>query len=200
MSSKIEEAKHLIKELGGTVRTSQALAAGIHPRTLYALRDSGDLEQLSWGLYRLTGLPELSEPDLATVAKRVPDGVICLISALAIHELTTQVPHAVHLALERGTRYPKLDHPPLRVYLFSKAAFLSGIEEKMYDEVKVHVYNAEKTLADCFKFRYKIGLDVATEALRIYRRRPGANLQHVYEYARICRVANVIRPYLEAGL
>lgn len=200
MNSAIEEARERIRELGGTVRTREALAAGIHPRTLYMLRDKGELEQLSWGVYRLTDLPDLSEPDLATVAKRVPEGVLCLISALAVHELTTQIPHAVHLALPRGSRYPKLDHPPLRVYLFSKDAFLAGVEERVVDGVPVRLYGAEKTLADCFKFRHKIGLDVATEALRAYRRRPGANLQWVYEYARVCRVANIIRPYLEAGL
>lgn len=200
MSNTIEEARQRIRELGGTVRTREALAAGIHPRTLYRLRDSGEIEQLSWGVYRLTDLPDLSEPDLATIAKRIPGGVVCLISALAIHELTTQIPHAVHLALPRGTRYPKLDHPPLRVYLFSKTAFLAGVEERKIDVVTLRVYNAEKTLADCFKFRHKIGQDVVAEALRTYRRRPDANLQRVYDYARICRVANVIRPYLEAGL
>lgn len=200
MTTAIEEARQSIRELGGTVRTREALAAGIHPRTLYRLRDNGEIVQLSWGVYRLADLPDLAEPDLATVAKRIPEGVVCLISALAVHALTTQIPHAVHLALLRGTRYPKLEHPPLRLYLFSKTSFLAGIEERKVDEVTVRVYNAEKTLADCFKFRHKIGLDVATEALRTYRRRPGANLQRVYEYARVCRVANVIRPYLEAGL
>jgi predicted transcriptional regulator of viral defense system len=200
MKTAIEEAKQRIRELGGTVRTREALAAGIHPRTLYALRDGGELEKLSWGVYRLTELPELSDPDLAAVAKRIPEGVICLVSGLAVHELTTQIPHAVHLALPRGTRYPTLDHPPLRVYLFSNAAFLAGIEKRNVDGVPVRVYDAEKTLADSFKFRHKIGLDVVTEALRTYRRRPGADLQKVYKYARVCRVANVIRPYLEAGL
>lgn len=200
MSTLVEAAKQRIRGLGGTVRTREALAAGIHPRTLYRLRDSGELEAISRGVYRLTDLPDLSDPDLATVAKRIPKGVVCLLSALVVHELTTQIPHVVHLALQRGTRYPKLDHPPLRVYLFSTEAFRAGVEERRIDNVPVRVYNAEKTLADCFKFRHKIGLDVATEALRKFRRRPGANLQRVYEYARVCRVANVIRPYLEAGL
>jgi len=200
MNNTIEEARQRIRKLGGTVRTHEVLAAGIHPRTLYTMRDSGELEQLSRGVYRLAELPALSEPDMATVAKRIPEGVICLISALAVHELTTQIPHAVHLALLRGTRYPKLDHPPLRIYLFSKDAFLAGIEERKIDDVLVRIYSAEKTLADCFKFRHRIGQDVAIEALRAYRRCPGANLQRVYEYARVCRVANVIRPYLEAGL
>ncbi len=200
MTSPIKEAKQRIRELGGTVRTREALAAGIHPRTLYQLRDNGEIEQLSWGVYRLADLPDLSEPDLVTVAKRIPEGVLCLISALAVHELTTQIPHAVHLALSRGTRYPTLDYPPLRIYLFSKVAFAAGVEERKIDEIPMRIFSAEKTLADCFKFRHKIGLDVAIEALRVYRRRPGANLQRVYEYAGICRVANVIRPYLEAGL
>lgn len=200
MNTAFEEARQRIREFGGTVRTREALAAGIHPRTFYMLRDNGELERLSWGVYRLADLPDLSEPDLATVAKRIPDGVICLVSALAVHELTTHIPHAVHLALPRGTRYPKLDHPPLRVHLFSKDAFQAGIEERNFDDVHVRIYTPEKTLADCFKFRRKIGLDVAIEALRTYRRRSGASIQRVYEYARVCRVANVIRPYLEAGL
>lgn len=200
MNNAIEQAKQRIRQLGGTVRTREALATGIHPRTFYMLRDRGELEQLSRGVYHLTELPALSEPDLATVAKRVPEGVVCLISALAVHELTTQIPHAIHLALSRGTRTPKLDYPPLRIYLVSKKAFLAGIEEMKIDGVSLRIYNAEKTLADCFKFRHRIGQDIAIEALRVYRRCPGANLQRVYEYARVCRVANVIRPYLEAGL
>jgi len=200
VSEATEDAKQVIRRLGGAVRTKEALEAGIHPRTFYALRDTGELEQLSWGVYRLVELPPMADPDLATVGKRIPQGIVCLISALAMHELTTQIPHAVYLALRRGTRYPSLTHPPLRVFLFSGPAFAAGVEERVVDGVPVRVYDAEKTLADCFKFRHKIGLDVATEALRRYRTRRGASLQRVYEYARVCRVANVIRPYLEAGL
>lgn len=200
MATGTERAKQIIRDHGGTVRTSDALLAGVHPRTLYALRDAGELLQLSRGVYRLAELPPLSEPDLATVAKRIPNGVVCLISALALHELTTQIPHAVYLALPRTARYPSLQSPPLRVFLFSKAAFETGIETLTFDGVSVRSYNAEKTLADCFKFRHKIGLDVATEALRMYRARRGASLQRVLEYARVDRVAAVIRPYLEAGL
>lgn len=195
-----EEAKDRIRALGGTVRTSEALAAGVHPRTLYALRDAGELLQLARGLYRLADLPPLTDPDLATVARRVSRGVICLISALAWHELTTQIPHAVHIALPRGTRYPEFDYPPLRIFIFSTESYGAGIETAHVEDVAVRIYNAEKTLADCFKFRTQIGLDVCTEALRIYRRRRDASLQKVLDYARICRVATVIRPYLEAGL
>jgi predicted transcriptional regulator of viral defense system len=186
--------------MGGALRTGEALRAGIHPRTLYALRDNGELQQISRGVYRLAELPPLTDPDLVTVAKRIPHGVVCLISALAMHGLTTQIPHAVHIAVERGARCPVLDHPPLRVFLFSGAAFTAGVDERSIDGVPVRVYDAEKTLADCFKFRHRLGLDVATETLRTYRRRRGANLQRVYQYAQVCRVSRVIRPYLEAGL
>jgi predicted transcriptional regulator of viral defense system len=199
MPSSNEQARQIFKAHGGTLRTREALAAGIHRRTLYAMRDAGELEQLARGVYRLADLPPLSNPDLATVAKRVPQGVVCLISALALHELTTQVPHVVHLALPRNTRTPRLDYPPLQVYRFSGAAFKAGIEVHPIGGVDVRVYCAEKTLADCFKYRNKIGLDVALEALRAYRGRRGARPQRVLEYARVCRVEALIRPYLEAS-
>jgi predicted transcriptional regulator of viral defense system len=198
MASTIKLARKVFQKRGGTLRTSEALAAGIHPRTLYALRDAGELEQLARGLYRLAGLPPLSEPDLATVAKCIPQGVVCLISALAYHELTTQVPHEVHLALPRTARHPRLEYPPLHVYRFSRKSFEAGVETHVVDKVLVRVYCPEKTLADCFKYRNKIGLDVAIEALRAYRNRRGARLQAVLEYSRICRVEHVLRPYLEA--
>ncbi len=200
MTSATDTAKSIFKEHGGTLRTREALAAGIHPRTLYAMRDAGELDQLARGVYRLSELPPLSEPDLATVAKRIPQGVICLISALAYHELTTQIPHLVHLALPRTARHPMLAYPPLQVYRFSRAAFEAGIETHVVDSVSIRVYGPEKTLADCFKYRNKIGLDVAIEALRFYRGRRGARLQAVLEYARTCRVEKVVRPYLEASV
>ena len=193
-----EQAKTEFKKHGGILRTREILAAGVHPRTLYSLVNSGQLEQMSRGLYRLTKSPALKDPDLVTVAKRIPNGVVCLISALAIHELTTQIPHAVHLALPRTARSPILGHPPLQVYHLSKSVFEMGIETKDYGGIPVRVYCAEKTLADCFKHRNKIGLDVFLEALRNYTKRRGARLQKVLEYARVCRVDKLIRPYLEA--
>lgn len=193
-----ERARQIFKERGGTLRTSEAISAGIHPRTIYALRDIGVLEQLGRGLYRLTELPPLNNPDLATVAKSIPHGVICLISALAYHELTTQVPHEVHVALPRTSRHPTLGYPPLHVYRFSTAAYEAGVETKTIDDMPVRIYGPEKTLADCFKYRNKIGFDVAIEALRTYRSGRRVHLQRVLEYARICRVDKVMRPYLEA--
>lgn len=193
-----QNARQIFHAHGGTMRTGEALDAGIHPRTLYAMRDSGELEVVSRGVYRLADLPPLSEPDLAAASLRVPKGVVCLISALAFHDLTTQVPHAVHLAVPRNTKTPRLKYPPIEVYRFAEEAYHAGIETHSIDDVEIRVYSAEKTLADCFKYRNKIGLGIATEALQNYRRRKGARLQQVLEYARVCRVENVMRPYLQA--
>lgn len=191
------EARQAFQTNGGILRTTEALAAGIHPRTLYALRDAGQIETLARGVYRLADLPPLTNPDLATVAKRIPHGVICLLSALAYHEITTQVPHEVHLALPRTTRRPRLQHPPLRVYHFSEEAMRAGIDTHTIDGVVVRIYNPEKTLADCFKYRGKIGMDLVLESIRAYRRKQ-PRLQRVLKYAKICRVERLIRPYLEA--
>ena len=193
-----ERAREVFRTHGGTLRTTEALAAGIHPRTLYGMRDAGEIEALARGVFRLGGLPPLGNPDLATVAKRVPHGVVCLISALAFHELTTQVPHEVHLAISRAARRPRLDYPPLRVYRFSTATFDAGIEAHTIDRIPVRVYSAEKTLADCFKYRNKVGMDVVLEAIRTYRRRRHPRFQQVFEYAKVCRVDRLMRPYLEA--
>ena len=200
MPSITMEARQVFRARGGILRTREALESGIHPRTLYAMRHSGELERRARGVYRLADMPPLSNPDLAMVGTRVPQGVVCLISALAFHDLTTQIPHLVHLALPRNTRTPKLDHPPLQVYRFSTEAFNTGVETHTIEGIDVRVYSPEKTLADCFKYRNKIGLDVAIEALRSYRRRRGARLQRVLEFARVCRVEAVIRPYLEASV
>jgi predicted transcriptional regulator of viral defense system len=199
MTTATEKARTAFGNCGGTMRTGEAIAAGIHPRTLYAMRDAGELELLTRGVYRLADLPPLSEPDLATVAKRVPQGVVCLISALTFHQLTSQIPHEVHLALPRSARTPTLRYPPLHVFRFSEPAFSVGIETHSMDGVPVRVYGPEKTLADCFKFRNKIGLDVALEALQNYRKRRRPQFQQVLEFARVCRVENVLRPYLEAS-
>ncbi len=195
-----EAVRRLCGEHGGVIRTAQAIRAGIHPRTLYALRDSGFLEPLERGLYRLAELPEIGQPDLVTVALKVPSGVVCLISALAFHELTTQIPHEVSIALRRHSERPRLRFPPIRVYWFATKAMEEGVETHKLDGVPVRIFGAEKTLADCFKYRNKIGLDTAVEALRLYRERKRLNVDALMRYAAIDRVKNVMRPYLEAVL
>jgi predicted transcriptional regulator of viral defense system len=190
----------IFKERGGILRTSQALRAGVHRATFYAMRDEGLLEVVSRGVYRLAGEPPLGNPDLVTVAARVPSGVICLISALAFHGLTTQIPHEVHVALIRGAEEPRLDHPPIRTYRFTGEAFTEGVERHELDGMSVRIYSAEKTIADCFKFRNRIGLDTALEAVRFYRETRTVRVDDILRYAVACRVTKVIRPYLEALL
>ena len=181
----------------GLLRASTALQLGIHPRTLYGLRDAGALAQLGRGLYRLADLPPLSNPDLVIVAARYPQAVICLISALAFHELTTQVPHRVDVAIHNQAAQPLLDQPPLRVFRFSGRAWTEGVTTYPIDDVAVRITNPEKSIADAFKYRNKIGLDVALEALKEYRARRDFDRSRLLKYARICRVERVLRPYLE---
>jgi len=197
MTTVTQKAREAFKAHSGILRTTEAMAAGIHPRTLYAMREAGQIEALARGVYRLAGMPPMANPDLATVAKCIPHGVVCLISALAYHEFTTQIPHEVHLALPRTARHPRLSYPPLRIYHFSDAAMEAGIDTHTIDGIPVRIYNPEKTLADCFKYRGKIGMDVVLEAIRAYRRKQ-PRFQRVLEYAKICRVERLIRPYLEA--
>jgi len=193
-----KKAIDLFREQGGMLRTSEALRLGISPGTLYALRDAGTLERLARGLYRLAELPPLSNPDLIIVAEKIPQGVICLVSALAYHELTTQIPHAVDLALETGSKRPRSTFPPLRVFWFSGPAWSEGVEVHPLDGTPVRIYGPEKSVADAFKFRRKLGLDLAVETLQAYRRRPGFSADRLLHYARICRVEQVMSPYLEA--
>jgi len=196
----IEKAKKIFRDRGGMLKTGEALRAGIHPRILYEMERAQILEKLNRGLYRLTDLPALGNPDLVTIALKVPSGVICLISALAYHEITTQVPHEVYVALNRGMEAPRLGHPPLRIFWFSGQAFTLGIESHKIDGVSVRIYSPEKTIADCFKYRNKIGLDTAIEALKLYREKRRFKANDLMKFARVCRVDKVMRPYLEALL
>jgi predicted transcriptional regulator of viral defense system len=192
------EAERAFRERGGLLRTSEALKLGIHPRTLYEMRDANRIVQLGRGLYRLADAPETEHLDLVTVAAKVPDGVICLISALAFHGITTEVPHEVYLAVRHGKEQPRLDYPPLRVFRFSEETISAGVEKHKLEGVTVRLFSPAKTVADCFKFRHKIGVDVAVEALKLSLAQGKAKPAQVLYYARLCRVERVIRPYLEA--
>jgi len=198
IASAAERAVELFRAHPAGLRTTQAIRRGVHPRTLYELRDHGVLELVDRGLFRLAELPALGDPDLVTVALKVPRGVLCLISALTFHQLTTQVPHEVYVAVERGTETPHLIHLPLRVFWLSGASFHEGIDVHQIGGVPVRIYGPEKTVADSFKYRNKLGLDVAIEALRAWRDRPRPHPDLLLRYAGIDRVERVIRPYLEA--
>lgn len=181
----------------GILRTSEAIKLGIHPVYLYQMRDAGILESLGRGVFRLTSMPDFSEPDLVLVAKRIPQGVICLISALSYYDLTTQIPHFVYVALPRTSRLPKLTYPPLRVFWYGQNAYENGIDTISINGFPVKIYNIEKTLADCLKFRQKIGMDVVLEAFKEYWRKGKTDLDKLYEYAKICRVEKVLQPIIE---
>jgi predicted transcriptional regulator of viral defense system len=197
----ISKARQVFTKHGGMLRAGNAIGLGIHPRTLYALRDAGEIEQVGRGLYRLSTAPPLSNPDLVPIAIRVPRAVICLISALAQHGLTTQVQHIIDIALPSHAHAPKVDGVPIRVFWYPEASFRAGVDVMTVDDVPVRIYSPEKTIADCFKYRNKIGLDVAIEALRVYRERtPKPNRAALTRFAQINRVQRVIRPYLEAIL
>lgn len=193
-------ARAAFERHGGVLRMADAMREGVHRRTLYAMRDAGQVEPLARGLYRLADTAPLAHPDLVTVAAKVPRGVICLVSALAFHDLTTQIPHEVWLAVPRNSEPPRLDYPPVRVVRLSPGPYEAGAETHRLDGVPVKVYSREKTLADCFKHRSEVGLDTALEAVRRYKAQGRVDAEAVLRYAAVCRVARVARPYLEALL
>lgn len=182
----------------GIIRPRDVEAEGIHREYLLRLYRAGELVRVGRGLYALPGAQTSEAVSLAEVAKRVPGAVICLISALQFHNLTTQIAHRVWIAIENRKWEPKFDFPPLELVRFTGRAFSFGIEEHEVNRVSVKVYSPAKTVADCFKFRNKIGMDVAIESLRETLSSRKATIDELWEAAKVCRVANVIRPYLEA--
>jgi predicted transcriptional regulator of viral defense system len=196
----IDTAARIFERHDGVMRTSDALAARIHRRTLYWMRDAGQLEPLSRGVYHLTSHELPAKPDVAAVMRRAPKAVLCLVSALDFHEVGTQIPGEVQIALPRDMRPPRIDYPRVRVFHMSPASLAAGVEERVADGVALRVFSVAKTVADCFKYRSRVGSDVAIEALQevIHERRAAPG--EIMEYARVDRVQNVIRPYLEALL
>jgi predicted transcriptional regulator of viral defense system len=171
---------------------------GIARVHLQRLQRKGLLERVGRGLYRLPTADVTEHHSLATAGKAVPHGVVCLLSALRFHGLTTQAPRQVWLAIDRQAWRPRATTPPLRIVRFSGRALTEGAQVHQIEGVRVRIYGPAKTVADCFKYRNKIGLDVALEALRDYRRQHPRGLDELWHFARICRVSNVMRPYLEA--
>jgi len=182
----------------GLIRPCDLIPMGISRVSLTRAVRRGQLERVGRGLYGLPGREVSAHGSLAEVARRVPKGVVCLLSALRFHGLTTQAPFEVWLAIENKSLAPKLDYPPLRIVRFSGAALTEGVEEHVVDGVTVRVTGVAKTVADCFKYRNKIGLDVAMEALREAWHEKRMTSDDIWRYAKVCRVANVMRPYLES--
>ncbi len=197
MSQTEFKEEELFRQYGGTLRTQTALNNGIHPRKLYQLRDAGKIIEISRGIYQLAEFAELNNSDLVAVSLRVPEAVVCLISALSFHDLTAEIPHEVYFALPHGKENPKIDFPPVRFFHFSENTLSAGVESHLVSGVNVKVFCPEKTVADCFKFRNKIGIDVAIEGLKRCLSRSGSRAK-ILEYARLCRVEKIISPYLQA--
>jgi predicted transcriptional regulator of viral defense system len=196
METRLDRAARLILRRG-IVRTGDLERLGIPRIYLSRLVRRGDLQQLGRGLYAVPTHGKTGHVSLAEVATVVPTSVICLLSALAYHQLGTQLPHQVWIAIGSKARAPSRVSVQLRIVRMSGQALTAGIETHRIEGVRVRVYGPAKTVADCFKFRNKIGLDVAVEALRAYRRKRG-NMDDLWRYARICRVSRVMQPYLEA--
>jgi predicted transcriptional regulator of viral defense system len=182
----------------GLLRASDLDAIDAPRIVLTRLTAAGLLERVGRGLYRRPDAQGSEHESLVTVATKVPQAVFCLLTALQFHELTTQLPRQIWIAMPRGSHAPRFDYPPIKMVQFTGEAYTAGIEELERDGIRIRVYGVAKTVADCFKHRNKIGLDVALEALKDARARNKASVDDIWRNAQVCRVANVMRPYLES--
>jgi predicted transcriptional regulator of viral defense system len=197
-STKPEEAILKMARKRGVVRAREIRDAGLHSKYLRKLCESGRLIRTGRGLYVLADGDSTEHHGLVEACKRIPHGTICLLSALSYHEIGTQNPHQIWMAIDSAMRKPKVDYPPIRIFRFSGPSLVEGVEEVMIEGVKVCVFNPAKTVADCFKYRNKVGIDVAVEALKECWRSRQCNIDELFHYAKICRVGTVMQPYLEA--
>jgi predicted transcriptional regulator of viral defense system len=188
----------VFKEHDGFARTKDILAAGIHRRDIKRMRDEGRIIRVKRGLYRLSEIPLVSNQGYIDLARAVPEGIICLLSALSYHELTTFNPSVISMALCRGRRRPKIEYPPVEFYYFSKKQFKAGVNEIKIKGHKINIYCPEKTICDCFRYRSKIGLDIAKEGLSEYLKQKDRNLERLFEYAEICRVKKFMEIWVNA--
>jgi len=182
----------------GIIRAEDVEAIGISRNYLYRMHKEGLLEKSAVGLYTLPEAPVTENSSLAEIAKRLPHAVVCLISALNYHGITTQISHEIWLTIPRGSWRPDVEYPPLKLTYVSGPAYSFGIQKHVINGAAVKIYSPAKTVADCFKFRNKVGLDVAIEALREAWRSRKVTMDELVEAAGIDRVSKIMRPYLEA--
>lgn len=182
----------------GMFTAREAAQRGIHSQVLTRLVREGSIERIARGQYSVPGQPLTEHHTLAMVARAAPEAVVCLLSALSFHGIGTQIPHQVWVAISRNARPPRLRYPPLRVVKFSGKAFTEGIEAHIAEGQELRVYSVAKTLADLFKYRNKVGLDVAMEALREAWRERRFTMDELDRFASICRVERAMKPYIEA--
>jgi predicted transcriptional regulator of viral defense system len=192
--------KAIFRQNNGILRESVAIHLGIPKHIIYEMLRVGELVKEARGLYRLADIEPLGNPDLVQISLLMPKSIVFLTSALYFHDLTTQIPHQVYIALPQGVKERKIDYPPLKVFHLSLKIFLAGIEEHIIDGIKIRIYSKEKTISDCFKYREVIGKDIALEALKDYMSQASPNVHQLMEYARINRVEKIIKPYIESLL
>lgn len=197
MATSHERILHLAAQRG-LIRPRDLTEHGLPSVALTRLVRQGLLSRVSRGLYAIPGRSTSEHGSLAEVVHKHPQAIVCLLSALRIHNLTTQSPFEIWLAIPNKARAPKVEYPPIRIVRFSGVALTAGIENHQIDGVTVRVTNIARTVADCFKFRNKIGFDVAIEALQEAWRDKRVSMDDLWHYATLCRVHNVMRPYMES--
>ncbi|MBI4711524.1 MAG: type IV toxin-antitoxin system AbiEi family antitoxin domain-containing protein [Candidatus Omnitrophica bacterium] len=188
----------LFKRCGGIVQYPDIKKAGFHNDILQSLIASGRIQKMSRSVYKLSEVDDLINPDLVIATIKAPKGVVCLISALAFYEVTDEIPRHVDLAILRGAHANKISHPPVKYYRFTQDAWQAGIEVQKIVGQEVRIYSLAKTIADCFKFRNKIGFDVALKALKTALSEKKVSPKEIMMYAKTCRVVKVIQPILES--
>ena len=198
MQARTQELMSFFQSHGGVARFSAILKVGFHPDSLSALEKEGKVEKIARGLYRVTNYTPGSHPDLVIASLQAPNGVICLLSALSFYEATNEIPKYVDLAIPQGTHANRIKYPPVKFYRFAPKAWKTGIEKHEVEGCQIKVYSLAKTIADCFKFRNRIGVDIARDALRVAITEKGVKPKEIMEYAKICRVDSIIKPILEA--
>jgi predicted transcriptional regulator of viral defense system len=198
MQAKTQSLINYFRKSASAARFSAILKAGFHPDSLAILVKQGKVEKIGRGLYRLTDYISGSHPDLVTAALQAPRGVICLLSALSFHEATSEIPKYVDIAVPRNAHINRIKYPPVRFYQFAPVAWEAGIIEHKIEGQKIKIYCLAKTIADCFKFRNRIGANVARDALKIAVTEKNIKPKEIMHYAKVCRVDNIIKPILEA--
>lgn len=200
MGFKKTELVDFIKKRAGVASYAEIIRAGFSKAHLKASLNSSQIQKIDRGLYKLSDGTSLSNPDLVAVSIKVPKGIVCLLSALAFHEATNEIPKYVDIAIPRGAHANKIKYPPVKFYRFAPNAWKAGIEKHEIEKHAIKVYSLAKTVADCFKFRNKIGMNVARDALKVAVTEKNITPKEIMQYAKICRVDKIIKPILETML
>lgn len=198
MSPRTQELMNYFKKHGGVLRFNDILKVGFHPDSLIAIEKAGEVEKIARGLYRVVNYKPGSHPDIVIASLQAPKGAICLISALSFHEATSEIPRYVDIAIPQGTHANRIKYPPVKFYRFAPEAWEAGLEEHEIEGHKIKIYDLAKTVVDCFKFRNRIGVNIARKVLKAGIAEKKIEPKEIMKYAKICRVSSIIKPILEA--